>query len=59
MLFQNLNVTSNSNPVIIPQNLGIGESFWKIRSIDNYGGMQGVARFAYSQAPVVIIHVDI
>ncbi|HEY7082043.1 MAG TPA: hypothetical protein VH500_20315 [Nitrososphaeraceae archaeon] len=34
-----LNVKSDGNPVIIPQNIGIGKSLWKDHTIDNYDGM--------------------
>ncbi|MFL6404604.1 MAG: hypothetical protein ACJ71M_14145 [Nitrososphaeraceae archaeon] len=37
-----LNVTADSTPMIIPQNVGIDVSLWKDHSIDKYG-MQGMA----------------
>ncbi|MFL6322480.1 MAG: hypothetical protein ACJ72Q_18660 [Nitrososphaeraceae archaeon] len=37
-----LDVTADSTPMIIPQNVGIDVSLWKDHSIDKYG-MQGMA----------------
>jgi hypothetical protein len=52
-----LNVTVDGSPIIIPQNIGIGESLWKDHSIDKYGGMQGMAPL-HTHDSSGIIHVE-
>jgi hypothetical protein len=52
-----LNVTVDGNPVTVPSQVGIDQSLWKDHSLDQYGGMLGMAPLHTHDASG-IIHVE-